>query len=86
MFHMIRVVQSAEKYKEDTVHINQQVEQFLRKNSMTPTKFGRLAVRDPRLVLDMRMGREIRPEMTQKLEYFMDSFSSQDNFSGQYQC
>jgi hypothetical protein len=86
MFQTIRIGQSTEKYKEDTVHINRQVEQFLRTNNMTPTKFGRLAVRDPRLVLDMRMGREIRPEMSQKLEYFMDSFSGQDNFSGQFQC
>ncbi|WP_366810008.1 hypothetical protein [Sphingomonas sp.] len=27
---------------------------------MAPTKFGRLAVNDPRFVLDLRMGREPR--------------------------
>jgi hypothetical protein len=34
-------------------------------------KRRRLAVGDPRLVLDIRMGREIRPAMIAKLERFM---------------
>ncbi len=58
------------------MHINRRVERFLRENNMPPTKFGRLAAHDPRLVLDMRMGREIRPEMTKKLTFFMASFAS----------
>ena len=40
------------------MHINRLVERFLREKDLPPTKFGRLAARDPRLVLDMRM-----PEM-----------------------
>ena len=33
------------------------VEKFLREHDMAATKFGRLAARDPRFVLDLRMGR-----------------------------
>jgi hypothetical protein len=56
------------------MHINRLVERFLREQQLPPTKFGRLAVRDPRLVLDMRMGREIRPEMEQLLRQFMQRY------------
>ena len=53
------------------MHINRLVERFLREQDLPPTKFGRLAARDPRLVLDMRMGREIRPDMEIKLRQFI---------------
>lgn len=53
------------------MHINRLVERFLREQELPPTKFGRLAAKDPRLVLDMRMGREIRPEMEAKLRQFI---------------
>lgn len=57
------------------MHINRLVERFLREQDLPPTKFGRLAASDPRLVLDMRMGREIRPEMETKLRQFMAAHS-----------
>lgn len=60
------------------MHINRLVERFLREQQLPPTKFGRLAVRDPRLVFDMRMGREIRPEMEQALRKFMLQYRSVD--------
>jgi hypothetical protein len=53
------------------MHINRTVERFLREHDMPATKFGRLAAHDPRLVLDMRMGRELGSEMTQRLTAFM---------------
>ena len=56
------------------MHINRLVERFLQEQKLPPTKFGRLAARDPRLVLDMRMGREIRPEMEQLLRNFMQQY------------
>lgn len=56
------------------MHINRLVERFLREQELPPTKFGRLAASDPRLVLDMRMGREIRPEMETKLRQFMAAY------------
>ncbi len=57
------------------MHINRLVERFLREKDLPPTKFGRLAARDPRLVLDMRMGREVRPEMERKIRHFITEHS-----------
>ena len=34
------------------------IDRFLRGSGMPPTKFGRLAVNDPRLVGDLRRGRQ----------------------------
>ena len=61
------------------MHINRLVERFLQEKGLPPTKFGRLAARDPRLVLDMRMGREIRPEMETKLRQFIAAHSRQSD-------
>lgn len=65
------------------MHINRLVERFLRDNDLPPTKFGRLAAHDPRLVLDMRMGREIRPELEGKLRQFMATYSGQSAVADQ---
>lgn len=56
------------------MHINRRIERFLREHDMPPTLFGRLAVQDPRLVLDMRMGREIRDTTAARLIEFMDCY------------
>jgi len=40
--------------------ILRKIESFLRDTGMAPTRFGRDAVRDPRLVFDIRNGREPR--------------------------
>lgn len=61
------------------MHITRLIERFLRDQELPPTKFGRLAAGDPRLVLDIRMGREIRPEMEQKLRHFMLTYGQQAN-------
>ncbi len=50
------------------------VEQFLRRHAMSPTMFGREAAQDPRLVIDMRTGREPRSPLDQRLRGFMDGF------------
>ena len=57
------------------MHINRLVERFLREKDLPPTTFGRLAARDPRLVLDMRMGRELGFEMEQKIRHFIAAHS-----------
>ena len=59
------------KQKGDDMHIHREIEKFLAEQEMPATKFGRLAVKDPRLVLDIRNGREIRPAMAQRLKKFM---------------
>lgn len=50
------------------------IEKFLRDTGMSPTRFGREAVRDPRLVLDMRNGREPSRRMAQRVEHFMNIY------------
>lgn len=35
-----------------------EITRFLRRSGMPPTKFGRLAVNDPRLVGDLKLGRQ----------------------------
>lgn len=50
------------------------IEIFLRESGMAPTRFGRDAVRDPRLVFDLRNGREPSTRMTNKVEHFMNKW------------
>lgn len=57
------------------MHMLRMVEKFLRENDVAPTKFGRMVAGDPRLVLDMRMGREVRPPMRAKIIAFIDKQS-----------
>lgn len=57
------------------MHINRKIERFLIQYDMPATKFGRLAARDPRLVLDMRNGRELRAPMVARVEAFMTVYA-----------
>lgn len=41
---------------------------------MPPTKFGRLAIHDPRFVLDLRNGRIPRENMVRRIEGFMRAY------------
>ncbi|MFM9935765.1 MAG: hypothetical protein ACKVOL_06160 [Novosphingobium sp.] len=52
------------------------VERFLAANSMPRTRFGRLAAHDPRLVDDLRNGRDPRPALTSRIEHFMNTYRS----------
>jgi hypothetical protein len=61
------------------MHINRLIERFLCESGLPPSKFGRLVARDPRLVLDMRLGRQIRPAMETKLREFMATHSRTAN-------
>jgi len=47
------------------------IERFLRASDMPPTKFGRLAINDPRLVRDLRNGREPGRRVTARIEAFL---------------
>ena len=53
------------------------IERYLRKTEMPPTRFGRLAVNDPRLVGDMRKGREPGPRVVARIEAFLTQGSEQ---------
>jgi hypothetical protein len=50
------------------------IETFLRRTGMPPTRFGRDAVRDPRLVFDLRRGREPTERMRRRVEHFMNIY------------
>ncbi|QDC38901.1 hypothetical protein [Sphingobium fuliginis] len=51
-----------------------EVEKFLRENGITATRFGRESVRDPRLVFDLRRGREPGMRMKRRVEHFMNTY------------
>ena len=42
-------------------------DRYLRATRMAETRFGRLAVKDPRLVHDLRLGRQAGPAMTRRV-------------------
>lgn len=52
----------------------QRIEAFLAESAMPPSVFGRDAVHDPRLVSDLRGGREPGLEMTCRIEHFMNKW------------
>lgn len=47
------------------------IDRYLRTTRMPVTTFGRRAVGDPRLVLDLRRGRRPGPAMRTRIERFM---------------
>ena len=51
-----------------------EVEKFLRENGIPATRFGRESVRDPRLVFDLRRGREPGTRMKRRVEHFMNTY------------
>lgn len=56
------------------------IEVFLRRTGMPPSKFGRLATKDPRLVFDLRNGRSPTERTTTRVENFLDNY--QENVHG----
>ena len=50
------------------------IEHFLSCTRMPPARFGRLAARDPRLVFDLRKGREPRLTTAIRVEHFMNKY------------
>lgn len=53
--------------------VHWKIEKFLKEAEMPPTTFGRLAARDPRLVHDMRRGREVGEALTARIEAFLSA-------------
>lgn len=56
------------------MHIRREIELFLNRTDMAPTYFGRQVANDPRLVLDIRNGREVRSAMERKIRRFINGF------------
>ena len=55
----------------------QRIEAFLKESAMPPSVFGRAAVRDPRLVSDMRGGREPGRQLICRVEHFMNKWRAE---------
>ena len=51
--------------------VHWKIEKFLKRTKMPPSKFGRLAAHDPRLVHDLRRGRELGDSLAARLEAFL---------------
>lgn len=52
------------------------VEKFLRRYEIPATKFGRLATRDARFVLDLRRGREPRAPVAERIRGFIAGYEA----------
>jgi hypothetical protein len=50
------------------------IERFLREFHMPPTRFGRECARDPRLVFDLRLGRQPGDRVKRRIEHFMNTY------------
>jgi len=57
----------------------QRIEAFLKESAMPPSVFGRDAVRDPRLVSDLRGGREPGRAVICRVEHFMNKWRADHN-------
>lgn len=55
------------------------VEKFLKANGIPATRFGRESVRDPRLVFDLRQGREPGERIRRRIEHFMNTYRRSDS-------
>jgi hypothetical protein len=60
-----------ETEEETPMHINRQIERFLILHNYPASKFGRMVARDPRLVHDMRRGRELGRAMVARAKAFI---------------
>lgn len=49
------------------------IERHLRKTGKRPTRFGREAANDPRLVFDLREGRVVGPGLAARIEAFLEA-------------
>lgn len=53
----------------------QRIEKFLKAADMPPSVFGRMAAQDPRLVSDMRGGREVGNRLKTRIEHSMNMWA-----------
>lgn len=49
------------------------IERHLKEGRIPPTRFGRDALHDPRLVFDLREGRALRPSTERRLRAYLDA-------------
>lgn len=49
------------------------IEHYLRRTGMPPTRFGREAARDPRLVHDLRRGRTVGDRLLRRVTAYIEA-------------
>ena len=55
------------------MHLLREVEKFLRRSDIAPTRFGREAMGDPRFVFDLRNGRDPRPRTVARVLAYLET-------------
>jgi hypothetical protein len=55
------------------MHLMRRIHLFLKRADMAPTRFGREAVGDPRLISDLRNGRELRESTAARIHAWLDT-------------
>lgn len=55
------------------MHLLREIEKYLKTTGMPATKFGREAVNDPRLVTDLRNGREPQEKTILRVRDYMEA-------------
>lgn len=55
------------------MHLLREVEKFLRRSEIAPTRFGRNVVGDPRFVFDLRKGRDPRPGTVARVLAYLEA-------------
>lgn len=58
------------------MNLRRKIEQYLKVTGTSPTRFGRESARDPRLVYDIRRGREVGLRLTKRIVAFIESKSA----------
>ena len=59
------------------IKLRRRIDLYLRRTGMSPTRFGRLALRDPRFVYDLREGRQPRPPTVARVKRWLDAAEKQ---------
>ena len=58
--------------REDAMHLMRRIEKYMKRAEMKPTRFGREAIGDPRLISDLKNGRELRDSTIARIQAWLD--------------
>lgn len=61
----------------DATPLPDAIDAFIGKTAMSPVTFGRLAMKDPHFVRDIRSGRRVWPETEAKVRAFMAEYRAE---------
>ena len=60
----------------------EQIEAYLVQSRVPPSRFGRLAAGDPRLVADLKSGRRLRQRTEERLRHYLTRAASEGPSAG----